>query len=227
MYVPYLFTLDCTSLTSLPEGLSVGGGLFLDGCLNLDSVISVSDCGEHGRTVHVFKINNEVMVVAGCFYGTLSKFKEALGVKYSIDSPKYKEYLNKVLSAVAKDETTESATISSTLDTVEEILNIPSGTTVWHFNPFGAAESRQIQLKEMRIEGTDPKTGAVFYERGLFTFSHTFATNMIGSRVGGLKKTFLDKGEAVAFLEEYHRGEQYPEVTEHHQSVLAAFRGRY
>ena len=93
-----------TSITTLPENLTVGGGLYLHG--KFSNVAYKENCGQNDRTIFAAWIGGEIKIGAGCFLGYIDKFCNAVDEKYSGGSAeKYKadaqecaENLIKILS---------------------------------------------------------------------------------------------------------------------------------
>ncbi|WP_407345114.1 hypothetical protein [Dickeya ananatis] len=98
----YLYLQDCTGITSLPEGLSVGGSLYLQDCTGITSlpdnfscdslyldperisnVAFRENCGYSSRTIFSAWTGTEFRIAAGCFFGTIEEFEEAVDEKYS------------------------------------------------------------------------------------------------------------------------------------------------
>lgn len=70
-----------TSITQLPDNLSVGGGLSLHE--KFQNVAYKKNCGRQNRTIFAAWVNNEIQIGAGCFLGSINKFCEAVATKYS------------------------------------------------------------------------------------------------------------------------------------------------
>ena len=93
---PYNLDLrGCTGLTSLPDGLTVGGSLYLQGCTGLKGK-AVCNCGDKQRTIHAYINGNGRRVVSlGCFVGTEKECIVAIREKYG-DTTEAAEYIGKV-----------------------------------------------------------------------------------------------------------------------------------
>ncbi|MDY3570233.1 hypothetical protein [Enterobacter hormaechei] len=96
--------LEGTQITALPEGLSVGGWLNLRGTqitalpdhftckrLYLDpgrisNATYRTNCGYSSRTIFAVWNGVEFRIAAGCFYGTIADFEDAVDDSYSGDA---------------------------------------------------------------------------------------------------------------------------------------------
>lgn len=86
-----------TFCTALPDNLSVGGSLVLEGTQMAGSVYG---CGIKNRTIHVYNHPKKGRAVSlGCFIGTLPECEEAINKKYRRDAAT--EYIAKVREAFA------------------------------------------------------------------------------------------------------------------------------
>ena len=81
----------CTGLTSLPDGLTVGGSLDLRGCTGLEK--AVHGCGQENRTVCAY--GSPRVVSLGCFVGTENECVAAIREKYGY-TKEAAEYIEKV-----------------------------------------------------------------------------------------------------------------------------------
>ena len=90
-----------TAITALPENLSVGGSLDLEGtaitalpenfaCASLylrpeqfSSVAYRENCGMSSRTIFAVWTRDNFHIAAGCFFGTLDEFENAVDGRYS------------------------------------------------------------------------------------------------------------------------------------------------
>lgn len=98
----------------------------------------------------------------------------------------------------------------------EEILNVKEGDTLYHFNPYDATDNKHVRLHKMKVLGVDKEEGRIFYNNEEGFGRKYYASDMVGYGLPKVKKTFLIKEEAEAFLAEYHQGSQYGVVVEHH-----------
>ena len=70
-----------TSITALPDNLTVGG--WLD--LRPEKITNVSyreNCGYSSRTIFAMWTGKEFRIAAGCFFGSIEQFEQAVDDKY-------------------------------------------------------------------------------------------------------------------------------------------------
>ena len=71
-----------TSITALPDNLTVGGSLYL----LPEKIANVSyreNCGYSSRTIFAVWTGKEFRIAAGCFFGSIDQFEQAVDDKYS------------------------------------------------------------------------------------------------------------------------------------------------
>ncbi len=96
--------LSGTGITTLPDNLSVGGYLDLSGtgittlpdsfkCQSLyldpqriSNVAYRENCGNSSRTIFAVWTGENFFIAAGCFFGSLDKFEDAVDNRYSGDA---------------------------------------------------------------------------------------------------------------------------------------------
>ena len=70
-----------TSITALPDNLTVGGSLYL----RPEKITNVSyreNCGYSSRTIFAMWTGKEFRIAAGCFFGSIEQFEQAVDDKY-------------------------------------------------------------------------------------------------------------------------------------------------
>ena len=70
-----------TSITALPDNLTVGGSLYL----RPEKIANVSyreKCGYSSRTIFAVWTGKEFRIAAGCFFGSIEQFEQAVDDKY-------------------------------------------------------------------------------------------------------------------------------------------------
>ena len=70
-----------TSITALPDNLTVGGSLYL----RTETITNVSyreNCGYSSRTIFAMWTGKEFRIAAGCFFGSIEQFEQAVDDKY-------------------------------------------------------------------------------------------------------------------------------------------------
>ena len=88
--------LSGTGITSLPDGLRVGGSLDLGGTGIRGSIIG---CGRSARTIIAYKnLSDAIVVSLGCFVGDYELCVKAIVFKYGRDK-EAEEYIRKVKQA--------------------------------------------------------------------------------------------------------------------------------
>ncbi|CAM7601313.1 hypothetical protein ESCOCK420M_19630 [Escherichia coli] len=73
--------LSGTSITALPDNLTVGGSLYL----SPEKITNVSyreNCGYSSRTIFAVWTGKEFRIAAGCFFGSIEQFEQAVDRKY-------------------------------------------------------------------------------------------------------------------------------------------------
>ncbi|WP_213382581.1 hypothetical protein [Enterobacter cloacae] len=73
--------LEGTSITALPDNLTVGGSLYL----RPEKITNVSyreNCGYSSRTIFAMWTGKEFRIAAGCFFGSIEQFEQAVDDKY-------------------------------------------------------------------------------------------------------------------------------------------------
>ncbi|MGC6029036.1 hypothetical protein [Enterobacter kobei] len=73
--------LEGTSITALPDNLTVGGSLYL----RPEKITNVSyreNCGYSSRTIFAMWTGKEFRIAAGCFFGSIEQFEQAVDNKY-------------------------------------------------------------------------------------------------------------------------------------------------
>ncbi|RVS94149.1 hypothetical protein EOK88_24450 [Citrobacter freundii] len=74
--------LSGTSITALPDNLTVGGSLYL----RPEKITNVSyreNCGYSSRTIFAVWTGKEFRIAAGCFFGSIDQFEQAVDDKYN------------------------------------------------------------------------------------------------------------------------------------------------
>ncbi|KFC08213.1 hypothetical protein GTGU_01500, partial [Trabulsiella guamensis ATCC 49490] len=74
-----------TGITSLPDNLTVGGSLYLD-VESISNIAYRKNCGYSGRTIFAAWTGTEFKIAAGCFFGTIEEFEDAVDDKYDGDA---------------------------------------------------------------------------------------------------------------------------------------------
>jgi hypothetical protein len=88
-----LLDLEETQITSLPEGLTVGGSLDLE---ETQITGAQYNCGDKSRAVYAYwHTSGKIVVSLGCFIGDEDEAVLAIRLKYGPDS----EYEKKVIAA--------------------------------------------------------------------------------------------------------------------------------
>ena len=70
-----------TSITALPDNLTVGSSLYL----RPEKITNVSyreNCGYSSRTIFAMWTGKEFRIAAGCFFGSIEQFEQAVDDKY-------------------------------------------------------------------------------------------------------------------------------------------------
>ncbi|HGB6409920.1 TPA: hypothetical protein ACIVZP_003464 [Salmonella enterica subsp. enterica serovar Waycross] len=96
--------LSGTSITTLPDNLTVGGGLNLSGTsittlpdhfscnslyLDAERISNIAyrkNCGYSSRTIFAAWTGKEFRIAAGCFFGSIERFEQAVDDKYDGDA---------------------------------------------------------------------------------------------------------------------------------------------
>ncbi|EFS0316728.1 hypothetical protein HYB67_004133, partial [Salmonella enterica subsp. enterica serovar Sandiego] len=96
--------LSGTSITALPDNLTVGGGLNLRGTsitalpdhfscnslyLEAERISNIAyrkNCGYSSRTIFAAWTGKEFRIAAGCFFGSIEQFEQAVDDKYDGDA---------------------------------------------------------------------------------------------------------------------------------------------
>ena len=87
IHVPGDCNLFRTQITELPDGLSVGGGLYLDPTRQLQNCTAYrKNCGPHYRTIFAVWMQGEFKISAGCFFGGFDCFCAQVRKKYPSDA---------------------------------------------------------------------------------------------------------------------------------------------
>ena len=87
----YLY-LNGTAITQLPEGLTVGGSLYLEGTGIINYPV-VYDCGKEKRAIYL-DLKDKNLICIGCFFGDESEAVKAIKQKYI--GEKADAYISKV-----------------------------------------------------------------------------------------------------------------------------------
>ena len=77
--------LEGTSITALPDNLTVGGSLYL----RPEKITNVSyreNCGYSSRTIFAMWTGKEFRIAAGCFFGSIEQFERAVDDKYDANA---------------------------------------------------------------------------------------------------------------------------------------------
>ncbi len=83
--------LSDISITQLPDNLSVGNILSLNAKV-ISNIAYRENCGKYNRTIFAAYVNGEIQIAADCFLGNIKKFESAVDKKYSdTDAEKYKQ----------------------------------------------------------------------------------------------------------------------------------------
>ncbi|EDS7588914.1 hypothetical protein AAQ05_004312 [Salmonella enterica subsp. diarizonae] len=100
---------DISGVDALPDNLTVGGGLDLRGTsitalpdhfscnslyLDAERISNISyrkNCGYSSRTIFAAWIGKEFRIAAGCFFGSIERFEQAVDDKYDGDAEAYKK----------------------------------------------------------------------------------------------------------------------------------------
>ncbi|HDC1792225.1 TPA: hypothetical protein O7W21_004412 [Salmonella enterica] len=93
-----------TSITALPDNLTVGGGLYLSGTsitalpdhfscnslyLDAERISNIAyrkNCGYSSRTIFAAWTGKEFRIAAGCFFGSIEQFEQAVDDRYDGDA---------------------------------------------------------------------------------------------------------------------------------------------
>ncbi|KFB92490.1 hypothetical protein GTGU_04762 [Trabulsiella guamensis ATCC 49490] len=96
--------LEGTRITNLPDNLTVGGSLYLRGTgitalpdnfsctglyLDAECISNIAyrrNCGYSERTIFAAWTGTEFKIAAGCFFGTIEEFEDAVDDKYDGDA---------------------------------------------------------------------------------------------------------------------------------------------
>ena len=73
---------DVSGVDALPDNLTVGGSLYL----RPEKITNVSyreNCGYSSRTIFAMWTGKEFRIAAGCFFGSIDQFEQAVDDKYS------------------------------------------------------------------------------------------------------------------------------------------------
>lgn len=73
---------DVSDVDALPDNLTVGGSLYL----RPEKITNVSyreNCGYSSRTIFAVWTGKEFRIAAGCFFGSIYQFEQAVDDKYS------------------------------------------------------------------------------------------------------------------------------------------------
>ena len=70
-----------TSITALPDNLSVGGSLYLTP-QKIANVSYRENCGYSSRTIFAVWTGKKFKIAAGCFFGSIDRFEQAVDDKY-------------------------------------------------------------------------------------------------------------------------------------------------
>ncbi len=70
-----------TAITALPDNLTVGGSLYLD-AENFSNIAYRKNCGFFCRTIFAVWTGKEFRIAAGCFFGTIDEFEQAVDDRY-------------------------------------------------------------------------------------------------------------------------------------------------
>lgn len=73
---------DVSGVDALPDNLTVGGSLYL----RPEKITNVSyreNCGYSRRTIFAVWTGKEFRIAAGCFFGSIDQFEQAVDDKYS------------------------------------------------------------------------------------------------------------------------------------------------
>ena len=75
-----------TNISELPDNLNVGGSIGFDPETQLQDVSTYRHkCGRRYRTLIALLLNNEVVIIAGCFTGPLAEFETRVRDEYDQD----------------------------------------------------------------------------------------------------------------------------------------------
>jgi hypothetical protein len=92
--------LNVTGITELPDGLSVGGSLYLDGLEDqIENIGYAKNCGYYSRTIYAVRLNGIIKIAAGRFLDSLERFCEAVDEKYK--EQEAENYKQKARDAIA------------------------------------------------------------------------------------------------------------------------------
>lgn len=72
---------DVSGVDALPDNLTVGGSLYL----RPEKITNVSyreNCGYSSRTIFAMWTGKEFRIAAGCFFGSIEQFEQAVDDKY-------------------------------------------------------------------------------------------------------------------------------------------------
>jgi hypothetical protein len=73
---------DVSGVDALPDNLTVGGSLYL----RPEKITNVSyreNCGYSSRTIFAMWTGKEFRIAAGCFFGSIDQFEQAVDEKYN------------------------------------------------------------------------------------------------------------------------------------------------
>ncbi len=73
---------DVSGVEALPDNLTVGGSLYL----RPEKITNVSyreNCGYSSRTIFAMWTGKEFRIAAGCFFGSIAQFEQAVDDKYN------------------------------------------------------------------------------------------------------------------------------------------------
>ncbi|UMR98587.1 hypothetical protein [Escherichia coli] len=72
---------DVRGVDALPDNLTVGGSLYLEP-KKITNVSFRENCGYSGRTIFAMWNGKEFRIAAGCFFGTIDEFEQAVDDRY-------------------------------------------------------------------------------------------------------------------------------------------------
>ncbi|HBC1013222.1 TPA: hypothetical protein IGZ65_004964, partial [Escherichia coli] len=83
--------LSNTAITALPDNLTVGGSLDLEP-KKITNVSFRENCGYSSRTIFAVWNGKKFRIAAGCFFGTIDEFEQAVDDSYDgADAEAYKQ----------------------------------------------------------------------------------------------------------------------------------------
>ena len=91
--------LENTSITALPDNLSVGGSLDLIGT-SITNYPYVQNCGSEGRTIYL-DWNDKNIICIGCFRGNEEEAIQAISKKYQYNYEERDKYIKNVKECFA------------------------------------------------------------------------------------------------------------------------------